>query len=397
MQRSELSHDIFRQTNVKNFLDSIARNSQKSKKAYGTGLFHFHNFLQRQYPSLTLESIIETVLKEQINIYTLFDNFVNYLVTEKKLSPNSISLYVAAIRSYFAYRDVDVVPAKFKRKVRLPKHFREEEVPLDAADIRKILLSCNNRRLKAYLLILASGGMRAMEALTLRIKDLDFSVSPTKIHIRSTKTRTGRDVYISEEATSFLNEFLNYKYRIKSNKSQTPPDDLVFARRTLGQKDARPETMYIKLSTEFNKVLRTVGMDERKEGMLRRKVTLHSLRRHAKTVISDQTNQDYSEWYLGHAGSPYYTKKEADRRELYATKCMKYLTFLDYTTLETTGKNIESKLEEKDKEIEYLRLRDLKHETEMVDMRGQLDRIVSMIQENPKLANVKRERLSSLT
>jgi integrase len=397
MQRSELSHDIFRQTNVKNFLDSIARNSQKSKKAYGTGLFHYHNFLQRQYPSLTLESIIETVLKEQINIYTLFDNFVNYLVTEKKLSPNSISLYVAAIRSYFAYRDVDVVPAKFKRKVRLPKHFREEEVPLDAADIRKILLSCNNRRLKAYLLILASGGMRAMEALTLRIKDLDFSVSPTKIHIRSTKTRTGRDVYISEEATSFLNEFLNYKYRIKSNKSQPPPDDLVFARRTLGQKDARPETMYIKLSTEFNKVLRTVGMDERKEGMLRRKVTLHSLRRHAKTVISDQTNQDYSEWYLGHAGSPYYTKKEADRRELYATKCMKYLTFLDYTTLETTGKNIESKLEEKDKEIEYLRLRDLKHETEMVDMRGQLDRIVSMIQENPKLANVKRERLSSLT
>ena len=94
-------------------------------------------------------------------------------------------------------------------------------------------------------------------------------------------------------------------------------------------------------------------MDERKEGMLRRKVTFHSLRRHAKTVISDQTNQDYSEWYLGHAGSPYYTKKEADRRELYATKCMKYLTFLDYTTLESTGKNIELKLLEKEKEIGY--------------------------------------------
>ena len=99
-------------------------------------------------------------------------------------------------------------------------------------------------------------------------------------------------------------------------------------------------------------------MDERKEGMLRRKVTLHSLRRHAKKVISDQTNQDYSEWLLGHAGSPYYTKKEADRRELYATKCMKYLTFLDYTTLESTGKNIEAKLEEKEKEIAYLRERD---------------------------------------
>lgn len=381
MQRSELSHDIFRQTNVKNFLESIARNSQKSKKAYATGLYHFHNFLQRQYPNLTLESIVESVLKEQINIYTLFDNFVNFLVTEKKLSPNSISLYVAAIRSYFAYRDVDVVPAKFKRKVRLPKHFREEEVPIDAADIRKILLSCNNRRLKAYLLILASGGMRAMEALSLRIKDLDFSVRPTKIHIRSTKTRTGRDVYISEEATSFLTELLNYKYRVKKNKSQAPPDDLVFARRTLGQKDARPETMYIKLSTEFNKVLRTVGMDERKEGMLRRKITLHSLRRHAKTVISDQTSSDYSEWYLGHAGSPYYTKKEADRRELYTTKCMKYLTFLDYTTLENTGKNIESKLEEKDREIAYLRDRDSIKEDTISNLSDKLVALTTRLQE----------------
>ena len=33
---------------------------------------------------------------------------------------------------------------------------------------------------------------------------------------------------------------------------------------------------------------------------------------------------------------------------------MKYLTFLDYTTLEITGKNIEAKLEEKDREIAYL-------------------------------------------
>jgi len=34
------------------------------------------------------------------------------------------------------------------------------------------------------------------------------------------------------------------------------------------------------------------------------------------------------------------------------------LTFLDYTTLEATGKNIESKLSEKEKEIQLLRQRD---------------------------------------
>ena len=34
---------------------------------------------------------------------------------------------------------------------------------------------------------------------------------------------------------------------------------------------------------------------------------------------------------------------------------MKYLTFLDFTTLETTGKNIESKLSEKIREIHALK------------------------------------------
>ena len=98
-------------------------------------------------------------------------------------------------------------------------------------------------------------------------------------------------------------------------------------------------------------------MDERKEEGIykRRKITLHSFRRFVKTVISDQTNQDYSEWFLGHSKSPYYTKKEPERREIYATKCMKYLTFLDYTTLEARGKSIEANLQEKDREIAGLK------------------------------------------
>jgi len=46
--------------------------------------------------------------------------------------------------------------------------------------------------------------------------------------------------------------------------------------------------------------------------------------------------------------------KEAQKRQIYSQKCMKYLTFLDYSQLEATGKNIELKLQEKDKQIEEL-------------------------------------------
>lgn len=77
--------------------------------------------------------------------------------------------------SYLAYYDIDVVPSKFKRKVKMPKAYREDEEALDAQDIRNILLVCNNRRLKAYILLLASGGFRAVEALAIRFKDIYFT------------------------------------------------------------------------------------------------------------------------------------------------------------------------------------------------------------------------------
>jgi integrase len=306
------------------------------------------------------------------------------------LSIPSIRLYVSAIRSYLAYHDIDVIPSKFKRKVRMPKLYREDEQPLDAQDVRKILLACNNRRLKAYLLVLASGAMRAIEALAIRVKDCDFSVNPTKIHIRKeyAKTRVARNVYISDEATQYLQQWIDWKYRDKGNEwtKNKDPTDLVFrVYNTINEPD--PRHLYIKVLLEFEKLLTVVGLDERKEDgrRLRRKVTLHSLRRHAKGVISNQVNQDYSEWYLGHSRSPYYTLKESERRETYATRVMKYLTFLDYSTLETTGKNIESKLSEKEKEIQLLRQRDSMNTDAIANLSDKMQELVLKVQELEKL------------
>ena len=101
-------------------------------------------------------------------------------------------------------------------------------------------------------------------------------------------------------------------------------------------------------------------------------------------MISDQTNTDYSEWFLGHNKSPYYTKKEPERREIYYTKCMKYLTFLDYTTLEATGKNIEAKLSEKEKEIQLLRQRDSMNADAISSLSDRMQELMVKIQELEK-------------
>jgi hypothetical protein len=222
--------------------------------------------------------------------------------------------------------------------------------------------------------------MRATEGLAIRLRDIDFTISPTKIHIRKeySKTRTARDIYISDEATQYLRQWINWKYYNEERPRIKNDDDLVFT----VYRTKTPATLYVKILTEFEKLLSVVGLDERKEGkQRRRKITLHSFRRFVKTVISDQTNTDYSEWLLGHNKSPYYTKKEPERREIYATKCMKYLTFLDYTTLETTGRNIEAKLSEKEKEIQLLRQRDYVNTDAIANLSDQVMNLMTEVQE----------------
>jgi integrase len=370
----------------KAFLHSMRRNSLSSEETYLNGLVRLQNFLSQneKFKNHSVETILDSLSKQEINLYELLDEFVSFLIS-LHLSISSIKLYMAGLRSYLAYYDIDVVHSKFKRRVKMPKAYREDEEALDVQDIRNILLLCNNRRLKAYILVLASGGFRAVEALAIRLKDIDFSSSPTKIHVRKeySKTRVSRDVYISDEATKFLTDWINWKYRDKgSTWTKTRiPDDLVFGvYDIIGDSD--PQHIYVKIISEFQKLLSIAGIDDRKEGGLgrRRKITLHSLRRFVKTVVSDQVGQDYSEWFLGHSKSPYYTKKEPDRRQIYATKCMKYLTFLDYSILEATGKNIESMLSEKEQEIQTLRQKDTMNTDAISALSDQLSYVMKEVE-----------------
>ncbi len=368
-------------------MQAIGKNSRKTRSNYENALVHLERYVSKTYPELSIDNILPSILDNKIDIYKLMDDFITYETNKSqgKITPQSLRTYLIGIKSYFAYYDIDIIPSKFKRKVKVPKVGREDEEPIDSADIRRILLSCNNRRLKAYLLILASGGMRAVEALAIRLKDIDFSIIPTKIHIRKeySKTRVARDIYISDEATIYLKQWLDWKYREKRyNPRRSDPCDLIFR---VYKVKSEPESLYPKMLQEFEALLKVVGLDERKEGMKRRKITLHTLRRFVKTVISDQTNQDYSEWFLGHEKSPYYTKKEPDKREIYSTRCMKYLTFLDYTTLQATGKSIEAKLSEKDREIAGLKER---YDEEITILKEAVSDMQQLLKNPEKLAEI---------
>jgi len=83
--------------------------------------------------------ILKRLLEDEINRYELLDSFIVYLQTFN-LTPSSIKVYITSVRSYFAYHDVDVIPTKFKRKVKMPKSYREDE---EALVIKSVIIVYN--------------------------------------------------------------------------------------------------------------------------------------------------------------------------------------------------------------------------------------------------------------
>ena len=59
--------------------------------------------------------------------------------------------------------------------------------------------------------------MRAVEALSIRIKDLDFESVPARATIRGEFTKTKLDTYVflSKEIVEQLKKWLVYKYRTR--------------------------------------------------------------------------------------------------------------------------------------------------------------------------------------
>jgi integrase len=319
----------------------------------------------------------------QIDVYKLLNSFVEYLQNEtpngSDLSPSTLRLYLNASRSYFQFHDVDVIPSKFKNRITLPSLYHAPETPIDSNDIKEILQHCTVRRLKLILLCLARGGMRIIECLSLRLCDVDFSdidfdnpndksnIATVTIRKQFSKTRTEHITFISNETARYLKQWIDFKCRNRTD------NDLIFT--NVPYKGHYPLGLYAKVCFEFQKTLDLAGMSARKEegaGYKRRKITLHSFRRFCKTTVSNQAGSDFSEFILAHKGSVYYVNKTEKLKTIYRDQCQKYLTFLDYSTVQAIGTSYEAKLKEREEEIEYLRRRDTDNAQRIAKLEAEL-------------------------
>jgi integrase len=93
----------------------------------------------------------------------------------------------------------------------LPKIIIRNKMALTEDDLSDILLACSDVRLKTYVMFSAFTGMRAVETLSIRLKDINLDSNPARVYIRGefTKTRQDRYVYLTSEMTQQLKIWLD--------------------------------------------------------------------------------------------------------------------------------------------------------------------------------------------
>jgi integrase len=382
---------------IDNYIQNISIMSKSTAYEYLRRLNDFAVFLAKEYDSLRVDDLIIKLKKAVYDPYSILSRYAAYLQNSSTISTLTLKQRVVTMKNFLEYHDVDLSPRKFKLKVRLPKVIRKSKEALSKEDVIDILNECSDIRLKTYVMLLAGSGMRATEALSIRIKDLDLTFSPAKVSVRGeyTKTKVDRTIFLTQEMVQQLTSWLNYKYRTRRvcykdeqngktvTEYRTPSKkqaDLVFAVYQDVKKPV-PFNLYNDLMKSFGKTLDRMGKGTREDGNERRRqITLHSFRRFVKTTISDLGYSDFSEYFIGHSGSTYWTKKDADKAEIFQ-KIEPYLTFLNVQQLERQGADIQTKVEELEEVNQSLRQRDRVKDDAISQLSDQLIGLTTRLQE----------------
>ncbi|MGB7638668.1 MAG: tyrosine-type recombinase/integrase, partial [Nitrososphaeraceae archaeon] len=196
---SHLEEEQSTTTRMDKYIRNMRAMNKRTAYEYYLRLTNFQEFIINTYKT-TLDNIIAKINEGTEDPYDILNGYVSYLQTNYNISAYTLKTRIITAKNFFEYYDVDIIPRKFKLKVKIPKSVRKSKEALSKQDIIDILNACSDIRLKTYVMLLAATGLRASEALSIRIKDLHLdSNNPANVFVRGeyTKTRTDRYVFLT--------------------------------------------------------------------------------------------------------------------------------------------------------------------------------------------------------
>jgi integrase len=228
-------------------------------------------------------------------VYKVLDEYVGWMVGTCKLAPHSLKNDLSVAKKWLRLQGFDISNDLLRGKVEMPRMFiRTVDRAPTPAELRSMILHTNARG-KAMLSMLASSGMRIGELLSLRVKDIDFNRSPVTVFLRAevTKDRQPRYCFLSDEAISFLRNFLGD--RISDQEAYLFPTTSRGRKHELGNK---PMT-YWNADKIFTKAVQNAGL-EKKDDYGRDVLHIHTLRKFFFSQLVPALGREVVEALMGH-------------------------------------------------------------------------------------------------
>ena len=176
-------------------LNEYINHMRGNKKSEGT----IHEYVRN------LTDVFTTIGKNEEAI--AYEDIENYKLSIASLSSSTINTRISALKSYYKFlmqrRYVEVNPVEY---VECPKVKNKEKIPLTGEQVRAMIAKTSNVRMEAFIMALATTGMRIAELASVTIDDYNNRVGNTIII--TGKGDKERRVTFPDEAIACIDKYI---------------------------------------------------------------------------------------------------------------------------------------------------------------------------------------------
>ncbi|GBC72200.1 Tyrosine recombinase XerD [archaeon HR03] len=232
----------------------------------GTTAENYRAAMRRFVTTCGFSDLVDAAMRAEEKDLVLFIRHLR----DEGLAPQSIRLHYQAVKSFLSLyarpinwsRVENLLPKK--RNVRF-----NEAVPRDV--VEAVLENMDNSTKRLAIWLIWATGLRIGEALSLRARDIDFTIDPPKLTVISEKTHEPREVPLPTDIAEALKQHLQ----------RLQPGDFIFHPRGNPSKPLART----KLRAAFRSALIKANRAERDKSGIGWRYTIHGLRRSYETNL----------------------------------------------------------------------------------------------------------------
>jgi site-specific recombinase XerD len=157
--------------------------SPKTKETYTLFLQNFQTYLKAP----NCETLLQEYTIKEMEMKII--GYIMYLRDDRKVSPSTIRVHLAALKHFFEMNDFVGMNWKKVSKYMGEFYTAADDRPYTREEIGQLVNTAHSLRDKAFILLLSSSGLRVGGLLKLQLKDLTKFTAPKNYSRWSTRNR----------------------------------------------------------------------------------------------------------------------------------------------------------------------------------------------------------------